>query len=929
MDTGAMDNKSRIVLENALLEKKHSDDAIAKGKNLLAKNHLFRVLDILLIANEQEEEFDSLYVSITLQLANLCFVLGHSFREIRPYLLSAEKISVRTGDPRSKALIKLHLGRLYYFANERAEALKSFTEGQKIVEQLGDEDIRMRSGEFLGFFFLIQGLLKEAKMYFEYATPYYEVQSQLINVSAAIWMSYCDAYMGMFPRAIGRLAYHKNLAKEQSDKSLACTMGAVMGVVLIMSGRDREAEIELDIAFKEAATEGNAFAYHIAGNTLAYKYLLDGNPQKARNMCARTVKRLSEAGIVQLYTSPFYLEMFYGFHRHGLDPVEGFGFFSEVRRLLNDPNIHLRGVALRLRAMEAIEQNGDIAAAKEDLFESENCLIRSGNPIQLGKTRIELARLKLIEGDEKQASVFAQTAWNDLATYGEQFYPEDLKYLLKPGSLARGHSPESIDIQSSSFVKTIEGLSPTTNSSRLFEEIVTAITEFVKAERGAMFWFDSEDEDTKPILRAACNLPGGEVISENSGISLQLITESFRNNKPIISRLTDSPYQEHNCIFCIPFQVDGETRGVFYNDTYYLSDCSPSLDLALLEKMANFLNGYIAKIWKIGDKTKKEGLSIEDNFIDNQNLFGQKIVCQNATMRKRLLQADILADADCTILITGESGVGKELIAERLHRQSSRREQQFVAVNLSSIPESLLESELFGYEKGAFTGAEGEKKGRIEMAHRGTLFLDEIGEIPKFIQVKLLRVLQDHMITRVGGTKAFTSDFRLIAATNRNLLQEVSSGRFREDLYYRINVIPLEIPPLRERPEDIPLLADYFIKQFSTKYGRRHFALTNHDTLVLTNYLWPGNVRQLRNIIERAVLLSDGEKLRIELPEDRKAVSHDIVHDEPTMDELQRRYIRMILDRTEGRLSGEKGAATILGMKRSTLYNRMKKLGLA
>lgn len=225
-------------------------------------------------------------------------------------------------------------------------------------------------------------------------------------------------------------------------------------------------------------------------------------------------------------------------------------------------------------------------------------------------------------------------------------------------------------------------------------------------------------------------------------------------------------------------------------------------------------------------------------------------------------------------------------------------------------------------------GADRQKKGRLELAHKGTLFIDEVGEIPRGIQVKLLRVLQERTLVRVGGTRTLACDFRLIAATNRDLATEVAVGRFREDLYYRLNVLPLILPPLRERSEDILLLAQHFLNRYAAKYGCPVYRLTAEQEAGLLNYHWPGNVRELKNVIERAVILSAGRDLELDLPGMGKPPSMGLTADSPTLDELQRRYIRQVLEKTGGRMSGPGGAAGILGMKRSSLYNRMKKLGL-
>jgi len=267
-------------------------------------------------------------------------------------------------------------------------------------------------------------------------------------------------------------------------------------------------------------------------------------------------------------------------------------------------------------------------------------------------------------------------------------------------------------------------------------------------------------------------------------------------------------------------------------------------------------------------------------------------------------------------------------LAKRIHEHSSRNKGPFIVVDVTTIPETLLESELFGHERGAFTGADSRKIGRLELAHQGTLFLDEIGELPLPAQTKLLRVIQERTFTRLGGIRPINSHFRLLAATNRRLEEEVAAGRFRQDLFYRLNVIPLNLPPLRERPEDIPLLAEYFMKQYALKYKRNMIRLTSEQEKLLRHYRWPGNIRELNNVMERAVLLSTETQLELNLPADLQANPVNPFFDFPSMDELQRRYIEFVFKKTGGKIAGAGGAADILGMNRTTLYSRMKLLGL-
>jgi transcriptional regulator with GAF, ATPase, and Fis domain len=283
-----------------------------------------------------------------------------------------------------------------------------------------------------------------------------------------------------------------------------------------------------------------------------------------------------------------------------------------------------------------------------------------------------------------------------------------------------------------------------------------------------------------------------------------------------------------------------------------------------------------------------------------------------------------IAPTDTTVLILGETGVGKELFARAVHERSSRKARPLVKVNCAALPPNLIESELFGHEKGAFSGAHARQVGRFELANGSTVFLDEIGEFPLELQAKLLRVLQDGEFERLGNPRTVKSDVRIIAATNKNLEEEIRKGRFRQDLWYRLNGFPMTVPPLRERKDDIPVLVDFFVDKYGKKVGRSIKTIPTNAMKALREYSWPGNVRELENVIERSVVLSQSSTLKTDLPEDLNPSAYR----DATLEDVERKHIRKVLKRTGGRIRGNKGAAEILGLKPTTLASRMKKLGI-
>jgi transcriptional regulator with GAF, ATPase, and Fis domain len=301
------------------------------------------------------------------------------------------------------------------------------------------------------------------------------------------------------------------------------------------------------------------------------------------------------------------------------------------------------------------------------------------------------------------------------------------------------------------------------------------------------------------------------------------------------------------------------------------------------------------------------------------------VLGQSAAVRQALKQVDQVARTDSTVLLLGETGTGKELFATQIHEQSARRAHAMVRVNCAAIPDTLLESELFGREKGAFTGAVVRQVGRFELANHSTIFLDEIGDMPMDVQVKLLRVLEERQVERLGSPTPIRVDTRIIAATHRDLEGQIAAGRFREDLFYRLNVFPIQVPPLRARAEDIPMLIWRFVEEFSRALGRRIDTIPADNIAALQQYSWPGNIRELRNVVERAMIVADGPVLRLPLPRPTAAAGR---RSEKLVD-VEKAHIRDVLESTRWRIRGNGGAADILGLPPTTLETRMVRLGLS
>jgi len=334
------------------------------------------------------------------------------------------------------------------------------------------------------------------------------------------------------------------------------------------------------------------------------------------------------------------------------------------------------------------------------------------------------------------------------------------------------------------------------------------------------------------------------------------------------------------------------------------------------------LRKAFSKIEQLKEQLEKENMCLREEIeVTHKH---EEIIGRSDAIRNVLSKAEQVAQTGATVLVLGETGTGKELLARAIHHLSARQGRPMVKVNCAALPTTLIESELFGHEKGAFTGAVSRQIGRFELAHGSTIFLDEISEIPLELQAKLLRVLQEGQFERVGGTKIIDVDVRVIAASNRDLTEALQTGSFREDLYFRLNVFPIAMPPLRDRRDDIPLMIWAFVREFEKSMGKRIETISKRSMVEVHRYPWPGNVRELRNIVERAMIINKGPTLHLTLPELTASKKFQGL----TLREMERRHILDVLERTGWRVSGKRGAAVLLGLNESTLRSRMQRLGI-
>ena len=478
---------------------------------------------------------------------------------------------------------------------------------------------------------------------------------------------------------------------------------------------------------------------------------------------------------------------------------------------------------------------------------------------------------------------------------------------------------------------------PDDDVARAIRNGLRRIGEALDLDRCVFARISADGELANPISWSAPDLPPAALPSPGPPRIPWTLERLLAGELAVFPTLGDVPSEPDRATFAalatksavyIPLSVDGRVGGALELSVVSAERAWPLDVVARLTVFAGVFEQILAR--QLRTETQ-QAASCEMQRLREQErdrLGYTSVVGQSAAMRQVLTQVEQVARTDATVLLLGETGTGKELFASRIHELGTRRSRPMIRVNCGAIPSALIESELFGREKGAFTGALARQMGRFELADRATIFLDEIGDVPTEVQVKLLRVLEEGQIERLGSPRPIHIDTRIIAATHRNLEERIADGWFREDLYYRLNVFPILIPPLRERAQDIPLLVWRFAEDFSHALGKRIDSIDNDSLAALQAYAWPGNVRELRNVVERAMILTTGRRLTISPPVAAAFAAPATSKSSLRLIDVERDHIRSVLESTGWRIRGTGGAAERLGLKPTTLETRLARLGL-
>ena len=829
------------------------------------------------------------------------------------------------------SLIQMHIAKLEWLRSNYPRALDFYESGKKLANQLDDPALLRSVTTFSSFFLYWQGRFGEAIKGFEKFVPDVDnLPKGQFPLLAAITVGYCYYSSGQVSQGLGMFDVIRNHCLERGDLDLAAYAAGNIGTIMLDLRRVDEALVHFENAEREAKSVGNDWVYINTRIMFAFAFYL----KRDKERCLVYLKEflaLSEKRQIAQTPYPYLMELSWAMEKGELPRIDGFTLEKNIGNSLQAINIFMKGIAHRYQAL-LLQKNGNpVLQVINCLGLSIKHLKLSGHRFAQARSEIELARVHLMFNNMDKATMLTRKAHRVVAPFNEEIIPDALRSLV----VKRPQNEEMLK----KILKIGTEIFSIANDINLVKKLITTVNQMTGAERGAIFLIDDGGKGSKLRLRASKNITPDQIEHPNFASSMALIEEVITTGKGIIKEVNGddgSHFFSNETVrsrICVPLILRNRAVGVLYHDNRILSAAFKESDMDILDYFASLATFALdnahayGEIKRLNAKLRKEKEYYKEEH--SKSINSDDIIGKSPPITRILSQAKQVAATESTVLVLGETGVGKELVATAIHRQSPRKKMPFIKVNCSALSEELIASELFGHEKGSFSGAIGKRIGRFELADGGTLFLDEIGEISQDLQVRLLRVLQTREFERVGGNITLHSDFRLVAATNKNLGQEVAEGRFRADLYYRLNVFPITVAPLRGRKEDIPLLAYHFLNLYSSRTGKQFEGIPESEMAKLMTYDWPGNVRELENIMERGAILSRGPVFRVpQLSPMEEDECTDRTSSGVTLQENERNHILWALEQTRGKIRGKGGAAELLGIHPSTLHFRMKKLGI-
>jgi transcriptional regulator with GAF, ATPase, and Fis domain len=785
-----------------------------------------------------------------------------------------------------------------------------------------------RINRYENYFYYWQGRYdKVIECYEKYTSEIMKFPEGIFPLLSISITGYAYAQTGLFSQAVGMLDALCKHTRKIGDQYVEASAILALGSAFLDIGKVEEAVEYLNSGLALAVKDKNSWVEMAISLPLSYCFYMAGDiPRSITHF--RKYEDLSKRTQITLFPQPYLLEICLLFEKNDdLPNGTAFSLKKEIHKVLSAKNVFLQGIATRCQALMERNKTGDHSQIVKLLNRSIELLRKSGSKIEIAKTQLELARQYLYSGKDKLASKTLSSASKVLSPLNEALIPDDLKHL------SAGHYYGENSLKE--IFKLGKKIVDIRKSKELGSQLLVSVNRITGAERGALFL----QKNSQLELKSSQNITSDQIFGPQFATSLILIKEVVQSGKACIKkqkikkRTSTFMSEEARSIICVPLILRGQVMGVLYHDSRIFDRTFTESDFELLDYFAG-----LAAI-ALDNVLSYEEIQIEKQKLEEKNKYLEEELFMNITSSNDIIGESIpikqilqrihqVARTDANALILGATGTGKELVAKAIHQNSLRKEKPFICVQCSALPEQLLASEMFGHEKGAFTGASKRRIGRFELADGGTIFLDEIGDLQPETQVQLLRVLETKKFERIGGNQTIHSDFRLIAATNRDLEEEARKGRFRMDLYYRLNVFPIIIPELRERKEDIPLLTDYFIKLYSKKHGKKFDDIPPGEMKKVMDYDWPGNVRELEHTIERAIILGTGPCLNISILITLSKDPRNFPDQQLTLLDNERQHILNALLKTNWKVRGKGGAAELLDINSSTLFFRMKKLGI-
>ncbi len=863
----------------------------------------------------EDPEAESFFIKTTIKYSRYA-ELKFDYSHTQSFLMLGLQYAKKKQDLKSAALLQMHMAKNEWYRSNFPAAFNFFQKGWQTAQTIEDRKFQLAIITFSTFFHYWQGCFKEAVSLYEAEISANEAFSHTrFNLMAQATLGNCYIMIGDISQGLGIINAVRSRIQGSGSTFIEAFHNIVMAISLLTIEQVDEAGVYTELVANASKRWPGSPVAVISHLLTAYVAFIKGNHRRAAVFLKKFLS-LRDATGISMWPYPYVLELGWAVECKQLTPVKGFSLEYEIEQAVKSKNVFYMGMAYRYQALLQQKSRNDRERVYDLLKKSEDNLITSGHFMELYKTR------QIIQ--DQYAAKAGDLSYPEINRVSPEMIPDQLKPILK-----KEQNVSNMLLRLAQIATKAASIADEENAMSF---LLNSVNRMIGSERSAVFLKESSPADQEMVLFAASNLTGEQMSDQAFNSARMIIQEVFRTGIELMydseNRNLEKPREK--VFICVPLVKNGNIIGACYHDNSFTKRNFTIVHMSILQNMAALMVLMIDY-----QKQKQELLSIKKGMVSVSN-FSQKeisrfgIIGQSRAIQKVINLIKQVADTDATVIILGETGTGKELVAKALHQQSARRKNPFVEVNCNALPDSLISSELFGHEKGSFTGALQKRTGRFELANHGTLFLDEIGELPLETQVKLLRILQTRKFERIGGVQTLTSDFRLITATHRNIEEAVAQGRFREDLFYRLNIFPITVPPLRQRKEDIPLLAHYFLQQYSMKQGKQFCSFPETEMEKLLAYEWPGNVRELENVIERGTILSQSDIFIVpELSSATPGRQLSKKANKMTLMEVEKHHILSVLKKTTGKIRGHDGAAKILDIHPSTLYSRMKKLGIS